>query len=316
MISNQVQIPPALILKSGPLLSEALRGYGHYLHDMQQPLYLYVHAVVGVIFFHPELRPFTHASWKIIKQWQYEEPGKSRVALPRAVVRAILTLALLWGWVEFAALVGLAFGGMLRPSDFQKAPRSHLVLPRDRLEAGGPAFFYIPDAKTSRRFSRRQHARIDDPSIVQLLDKVFGALHPTCPLSRYTVGTFKSRWNCILSFFGLPHSRAADGATPGCLRGSGATDFYIHTEDIPRTMWRGRWRGAQTLEYYLQETAAQMFLSFLSDEQRQKLCLFADASGGIVRLFHSVESKAQWSSLLGHPTKSVRGPTTVWSSAK
>eukprot|EP00971_Amphidinium_carterae_P179667 3563154-Amphidinium_carterae.1 len=48
--------------------------------------------------------------------------------------------------------------------------------------------------------------------------------------------------------------------TPGSLRGSGATFFYMCTEDISRLQWRGRWRRLATLEYYLQEAAVQSYL--------------------------------------------------------
>ena len=50
------------------------------------------------------------------------------------------------------------------------------------------------------------------------------------------------------------------GATPGVLRGSGATYFYQQTEHVPLLAWRGRWARQKTLEYYLQEVAAQMLL--------------------------------------------------------
>ena len=61
----------------------------------------------------------------------------------------------------------------------------------------------------------------------------------------------------------MPSHLAASGPTPGSLRGSGATEFYLQTEDVPRIAWRGRWRKAETLEHRLQEVVAQLLLTDL-----------------------------------------------------
>jgi len=190
---------------------------------------------------------------------------------------------------------------MLRPSDVAGAIRAHLVLPRDRLESCGSAFFYIASPKTAARFARHQHARIDDPSIVSLLDSIFGKLKPTELLSLYTTGTFRSRWNALLGHFNLPYGRGGGGATPGVLRGSSVTDFYIHTEDVARAKWRGRWRGVNTLEYYLQEAAAQMFLSYLDTKDKDFLLIYVEASAAVVSSFLTVGSTAHWKVLVGVP---------------
>ena len=54
------------------------------------------------------------------------------------------------------------------------------------------------------------------------------------------------------------------GATPGVLRGSGATFLYTLTENVQWIAWRGRWARTRTLEFYLQEVAAQLLLHQLS----------------------------------------------------
>ena len=45
---------------------------------------------------------------------------------------------------------------------------------------------------------------------------------------------------------GVPHTLAQNGATPGVLRGSGATFLYLETEDINLVAWRGRWSKVKT----------------------------------------------------------------------
>ena len=56
---------------------------------------------------------------------------------------------------------------------------------------------------------------------------------------------------------------------PGFLRGSGATGFYLRTEDIPLICWRGRWRKLPTVGFYLQEVAAQLLLTDLPADARR-----------------------------------------------
>ena len=40
---------------------------------------------------------------------------------------------------------------------------------------------------------------------------------------------------------GVPHRQNDRGATPGVLRGSGATFLYLECEDVQLVAWRGRW---------------------------------------------------------------------------
>ena len=118
------------------------------------------------------------------------------------------------------------------------------------------------------------------------------------PLSAYTPSMLRNRWDALLTFFQLPCKSALGGATPGSLRGSAATDFYIHTEDIARIAWRGRWRSLNTLDYYLQESSAQMFLTYLSAEARSKIATFASFSDSLVSLYCASGSPARWVSML------------------
>ena len=70
---------------------------------------------------------------------------------------------------------------------------------------------------------------------------------------------------------GVPYTQAERGATPGVLRGSGATFLYLETEDISLVAWRGRWSKVKTIEFYLQEVAAQLLLMQLSSSSRRRI---------------------------------------------
>ena len=74
----------------------------------------------------------------------------------------------------------------------------------------------------------------------------------------------------------VPHSRASKGATPAVLRGSGATHLYLATEDVQLIAWRGRWTKLKTVEFYLQEVAAQLILQSLPSLARSRIAFLSD----------------------------------------
>lgn len=58
--------------------------------------------------------------------------------------------------------------------------------------------------------------------------------------------------------------------------GGGALEEYRRGSEIPRLLWRMRLRHQQTLESYIQETAADSFLAQLSPECRRRIFLMSD----------------------------------------
>jgi hypothetical protein len=125
------------------------------------------------------------------------------------------------------------------------------------------------------------------------LDITFGSLPLDASLSVYSRATFRSRWDAVLDFLGVPHFRATGSVLPVALRGSGATEFYFHTEDIPRIAWRCHWRRPETLEHYLQDVAAQLFLGDLSLAVQKRVRFFATAASAVTSAFCAV-GPAYW----------------------
>ena len=75
-----------------------------------------------------------------------------------------------------------------------------------------------------------------------------------------------------------PPFAARPGATPGVLRGSGATFYYTMTEDLSWISWRGRWARQRTLEYYLQEVGSQLLIHQLSPLSKSTVFSSADVA--------------------------------------
>ena len=91
---------------------------------------------------------------------------------------------------------------------------------------------------------------------------------------------------------GIPHRQSERGATPGVLRGSGATFLYTYSEDVAWVAWRGRWARIRTLEFYLQEVGAQMMMHRLDPIARAKIYQLAAASFPVIQAFFLRSSSA------------------------
>ena len=179
----------------------------------------------------------------------------------------------------------LGFAGMLHPAEMMALIRRDLVFPKDLHGEVNALYVQVRDPKTAR-FARRQHCRIDDPSIIHVASVLFDKLDLSSRLYPGSISTFRKQWNALLSFLGVPFRQAERGATPGVLRGSGATFYYTMTEDLSWISWRGRWARQRTLEYYLQEVGSQLLIHQLSPVSKSTIFTLADVSSAVIwRLF-------------------------------
>ena len=140
---------------------------------------------------------------------------------------------------------------------------------------------HIRNPKT-QRFARRQHSRLEDPLVLLLLEALYFDLPLPSRLFRGSMHVYRRQWNCIMARLGVPHRLSDKGATPGVLRGSGATFLYLETEDLPLVAWRGRWSKTKTVEFYLQEVAAQLLLQRLPRWARDRIRLLSSFSRSLV----------------------------------
>ena len=261
----------------------ALRGYGLFCFQAGYPRYLLVYAITAVQEYYPGTKPLMGPAWQIDKKWQIHEPGQCRAVLPPVVVKAAVCLAALWKWPCWVAGVLLAFSAMLHPSELLALVRRDLVFPSDVNFESDSLFVRIRDPKTSRFFFRRQHGKIDDPDVIQFIEAIFGRLPLNCRLMPGAIAAFRRQWNSIMQKLGIPFRQAGKGATPGVLRGSGATYLYSCCEDVNWIAWRGRWARVKTLEYYLQEVAAQMLIHEISEKSKLRIFTLADYSFQVLR---------------------------------
>ena len=143
-----------------------------------------------------------------------------------------------------------------------------------------------PGAKDAARDARAARPLLRG-TLVRLFSMAIGPLASTDPLAPFGPSGFRARWHHLLRALGVPSSSlpANLNLTPACLRGSGATDFYVATEDVPRVFWRGRRRQAPSAVRYLQAAAASNVLAALPDPVRAQVVRFASASDTLVASF-------------------------------
>ncbi len=254
-----------------------LRAYGLHCFSSGLPRYMFVYAITAVQDQHPGTRPFMTVAWHVDKKWQAHEPGQCRAVLPACVIRATTCLAILWGWTRWAGIVVLGFSAMLHPAEMLQLTRRDLVFPKDLEYEMQCLFIHVRNPKTAR-FARRQHGRVDDPFVIRFLEHLYFKLPLDARLFPWTISVFRRQWNQVMDKLEIPRSQAKRGATPGVLRGSGATYLYAIYEDIPWIAWRGRWSRTRTLEFYLQEVAAQLLLHELTPTARSKIRQFDAAA--------------------------------------
>ena len=270
-------LPWDSLVSSPEALAWALRGYGMHLFEVGLPRYLLVYSITACQDMYPACKSYTTVAWQVDKKWQVYEPGQCRAVLPAMAIRASVCIAALWGWFSWLGCLLLGFSAMLHPSEIVSLIRKDLIFPKDVAYDSMALYVHIKNPKTSR-FARRQHGRVDDPEIISVLEALFFTLPLSDRLYHGSLTTFRKQWDAVMVCLGIPHRQDQRGATPGTLRGSGATFLYSGCEDPAWIAWRGRWSRVRTLEYYLQEVAAQLLIHELSPVSRSKIQILSNSA--------------------------------------
>ena len=270
------------VLRGHEEAATALRAYGLHLYEAGLPRYLFVYAITAIQDLRPAFRGSLTPAWQIDKKWQLAEPGSCRPVLSAPILQAAIAVALLWGWCDWAAITLIGFVCMLHPSEFVSLSRRDLVLPKDAMSADRIAYVHVRNPKTAG-FARRQHARMEDASVLAFLEARYEALPLTDRLFRASLHVYRRQWKAVMHQLGVPHRLADHGATPGVLRGSGATFLYLECEDVQLVAWRGRWAKLKTVEFYLQEVAANLLLQQLPPAARDRIATLRAFSHALLR---------------------------------
>eukprot|EP00435_Cladocopium_sp_Y103_P039317 s2363_g10.t1 len=224
----------------------------------------------------PQIRKQLAVAWDFAYSW-IEEPFGHHPALPASVLLAIMSVAILWGWLNEAAVFGLAWCGILRIGEVLQATRADLVLPRDAVSGTQYALLKIREPKTRGRHAKHQAARVDPADVVLLLDIAFSGKGSTEKLWPLSAATLRRRFGDLMQALKLPQTN--DGRLRpfdlSSFRPGGASHLLSSCEDSEVVRRRGRWATVKTMEIYLQEVLYITYVERLPAASKEMIGLAA-----------------------------------------
>eukprot|EP00438_Fugacium_kawagutii_P004405 Skav208533 [mRNA] locus=scaffold3037:172332:179238:+ [translate_table: standard] len=247
--------------------------FGRDLHSSGKSYARYSETINAIAAMRPSIKRQLTGAWDLAFAWLVDEPHQSHPALPLSILVALMCTALIWGWPDVAAILGLTWAGLLRIGEVTAACRKDLILPSDAAPGVSYILLRIEEPKTRGRGARHQSARVDPSDLVQLISAVFRRHSPSQKLWGYSAQTLRRRFCQLLAAVGLP-CRAVNGARPydlGSLRPGGATHLLNATEDCTLVQRRGRWLSYKVMTIYLQECAVATALQNLEPNVRTKI---------------------------------------------
>lgn len=275
-LSEQMS-PPAIAasLEQPEILCLLVSSFGRHLFSTGKSQYVFRHLVVYIQKSFVHTKPFVSKCWDLLQKWERVEPTVHRAPIPSSILRAMVVLALNWKWWRFACCLVACFFGILRPGEFLKACRRDLVLPSDLVgEKSGTIYLKVSEPKSRfRGRGRVQHASIQEPIAIHLLETAYKSLKPNEKLYDISGGSFRRRWLAVLEHLNIQPSLKI---TPGSLRAGGAVFEYRRGTDLMKLLWRMRLKQLSTLESYVQEVAAEVVFSDLSFLSQKKVRLLSE----------------------------------------
>ena len=258
------------VLSQHGLLAEVLKEYGCFLYSGGQSLYTFRHLVVFTQQSFLGIKPYMHVCWDLITRWEIVGPPSHRLPIPESVLKAMISVSIIWDWKCFAAILGIAFYGIARRGEPLRSFRQNLILPTDLLQDDlSTVFLRIENPKSRRRgLGRIQHISVDYKPLVVFLGRLYGSWSPERRLLDMSQSAFRRCWDAVLTALQIPLTA---GLTPGGLRGGGCVSFFQGTSNVQLLLWKMRLRHQQTLEAYLQEAVACSIIPTFSETAKRRV---------------------------------------------
>ena len=180
------------------------------------------------------------------------------------------------GRTREAAIFALSWGALLRIGEVFQAIRKDLILLGDVGDTVAYILLKIKEPKTRFRAARHQSGKLEQPDLIEVVQLGLSHLKPHERLWNSSGATLRSRLTKILEKLKLPvkNGQVPKTLTLASLRPGGATWLISHTESAELVKRRGRWISYKTMECYLQEVSATMYLSEI-DAESEALILSA-----------------------------------------
>jgi len=258
-------LPLSTIARVALLMDALLAAFGRKLYQVGAPIYLFRYCITGVQQIDLGLRHSLPYSWQLLSKWESMTPSVHRTPVPQAVYQAMISVALAWGLVDWAATTILTYWAPARCGEPQAASRGDLTLPDDfLLGSSSRVLLRITAPKSRGRGPKIQHAGFDRPLESRFLSYAYGALRATDPLYPGSAYRYRKAFDLILAAIGVPPGIY----TPGGFRGGGAVTAYLSGRPTSEIQWDMRLASQDTLRYYLQEVAASNSMLLLPASTR------------------------------------------------
>ena len=242
----------------------------------------------------PSLRRVLQQAWDYGYAWVRSEPSVHHIALPVPILLAMLSTALVWGWVREASSLALGFGGLLRPGEITGAFRRDLLVPSDVGNAIAHCLLSIREPKSRFTFARHRTAKVDSFDMVRTIVLGFEKIPDSQRLWPYSPQTLRTRYKSLLRALALPTEGSSEmrALDLGSLRAGGATFIISSTDDSELCRRRGRWASMKMMDIYVQETMALQYMRHISAESRTRVLQMAHAFPAILSRAEQLASVA------------------------
>ena len=266
--------------------------FGRQLFEAGKTYNQYAETINSITSIRPSLRRQMQGAWDLGYAWMRQEPSQHHIAMPGVVVLAMISTALMWGWLAFAGALAIGWGSLLRPGEIFGLQRRNLLFPSDCGNSVSYCLVSLMEPKTRFTAARHQSTRLDIPDLLQVATLAFEKLEPTRFIWPFSPQTFRNRFKAVLAAIGLPteHTPSIKALDPGSLRAGGASWLMQVTDSGDIVRRRGRWQNQRIMEVYVQEVGSLLYLQFLDPRTRQKVIQLASHFLTVLDRASSLES--------------------------
>ena len=115
------------------VVAAMLARYGQYCYDTYVSRSDFSETINGVVDRRRGLRGGMTAAWDVNLVWRSLMPWYNHVPTPRRFMRALISLSLIWGWLDMAVCLSLFWVGFLRPVEMFRLGPFAIRLPSQML---------------------------------------------------------------------------------------------------------------------------------------------------------------------------------------
>lgn len=202
------------------------------------------------------------ATWTAMKGWKSLRPSRPRVPVTRWILEAMVLVGLMEGaecrgaarkeWWSAALGWWLAFEGLLRPVEVLRLQRKHLVFPEDALTGPDPNLVVVIEEPKTKRVWNKQFVVCTEPGLIQWLQWWAQQMRPNDFLVCMSRHSWSRRLLAVCNSLKLEDV----GYTLSSFRSGGATYQFRQHGNFSVLQFKGRWKSAATVQFYIQGAMA------------------------------------------------------------